>query len=273
MARKMFCELSPFTYWLSVQKNVLFRNVRDFWGNNSFSRKRAKEPLPVLVFEHRSTIRRVLGNVDMTLQENKAVNLSLAVPRIDGVVIYPGEVFSLWKLVGKCKASMGYREGVTITRGTVSSGIGGGLCQLSNLIHWMVLHSPLEIIEHHHHDGLDLFPDHNRRVPFGTGTSITYNYLDYRFKNTTDYAFQLCIKVGEQDLVGELRAERLPDYRYEVRNEGERFVEENGTVYRIGAVYQKCIDRRTEKTVWDKCIRVNHAKVMYTTDNLVIAEE
>ena len=41
-------------------------------------------------------------------------------------------------------------------------------------------------IEHHHHDALDLFPDYNRQIPFGTGTSIAYNYLDYRFKNTTN---------------------------------------------------------------------------------------
>ncbi|MDU6359766.1 MAG: VanW family protein [Clostridiales bacterium] len=62
-------------------------------------------------------------------------------------------------------------------------------------MHWMILHSPLTITEHHH-DNLDLFPDYGSQIPFGTGTSIHYNYLDYRFTNTTDNTFQLMIEVG-----------------------------------------------------------------------------
>lgn len=50
-----------------------------------------------------------------------------------------------------------------------ASGIGGGMCQFTNLIRRMVLHSPLDVVEHHHHSGLDLFPDFNRQVPLGGG--------------------------------------------------------------------------------------------------------
>jgi len=46
-------------------------------------------------------LRRTLGNVDLQLQENKAVNLSLAAPHINGVLIRPGETFSFWHLVGR----------------------------------------------------------------------------------------------------------------------------------------------------------------------------
>ena len=56
----------------------------------------------------------------------------------------------------------GYKEGLTIAKGKPSSGIGGGMCQLSNLIHWMILHTDMEITEHHHHDQIDLFPDFKR---------------------------------------------------------------------------------------------------------------
>lgn len=37
----------------------------------------------------------------MQLQENKATNLVLAVAHIDGLVIHPGETFSVWKQVGR----------------------------------------------------------------------------------------------------------------------------------------------------------------------------
>ena len=272
MGRNLFCEISPLTYWLSVHKNIAIRNLKDFIFKQKFAKHKSTEKLAFLIFEHKSIIRRVLGNVDMYLQENKAKNLSLATPKIDGILIYPGEVFSFWKLVGKCRASLGYKEGVTISNSKVSSGIGGGMCQLTNLIHWMILHSPLEIVEHHHHDELDLFPDYNRKVPFGTGTSITYNYLDYRFKNTTDNTYQLFVYVTENELCGELRAQNPPEFEYEIRTENECFIREEGIVYRVGEVYRKCINKSTGNVLWDKCIRKNHAKVMYDTDNITIAD-
>ncbi len=272
MGRKLFCEISPLTYWLSVQKHILIKNIKDFVSKYQFAKQKSKEKLPVLVMEHQSVIRRVLGQVDMTLQENKAKNLSLAAPRIDGILIHPGEVFSLWKLLGQCRASQGYQKGVTISNAKVSSGVGGGMCQLSNLIHWMILHSPLEIVEHHHHDGFDLFPDHNRKVPFGTGTSIAYNYLDYRFKNTTDKTYQLCVWVNETDLCGELRSEGATDLEYKIYVEDERFVREADGVYRIGTVYRKCVNKKTGETLWERCIRKNHAKVLYDVEHLSITE-
>jgi len=273
MSKKLFCEISPLTYRISVQKNIALRNIRDIFGREKFAHNKSVVKLPFVVMKHSSTIRRVLGNVDMTLQENKAKNLALAAPKIDGILIYPGETFSLWKLVGKCKASLGYRPGLTISKSSVSSGVGGGMCQLSNLIHWMILHSPLEITEHHHHDGFDLFPDCDRRVPFGTGTSITYNYLDYRVKNTTNSVYQICVFVTDNDLCGELRSDREPELVYEIRTEGECFVREAGEVYRTGKVFRKCISKNNGEILWDRCIRSNHAKVMYDTGNLTVIEK
>ena len=117
----------------------------------------------------------------------------IAAPKVSGVLIRPGEVFSFWRLVGATSARKGYREGLMIKRGQPSQGIGGGLCQFTNLLHWLVLHSPLRIVEYHHHDGVDLFPDCGRQIPFGIGTSISYNYLDYRFQNPTGTTFQLLV--------------------------------------------------------------------------------
>ena len=184
MARKLFCEISPFTYRLSMEKEIMKRHLRDVFNGIHFAKERTQDSLPVVIYRHNSLIRRRLSNVDMQLQENKAVNLALAVKHIDGLLIRPGETFSVWKLIGRTTESKGYKEGLTITHGKPAKGIGGGMCQLSNLIHWMVLHSELTITEHHHHDALDLFPDHGRQIPFGTGTSISYNYIDYRVKTT-----------------------------------------------------------------------------------------
>ena len=123
-----------------------------------------------------------------------------------------------------------------IKQGKPDRGIGGGLCQLSNLIHWIILHTPFEITEHHHHDNVDLFPDFGRQVPFGVGTSISYNYLDYRFKNTTDQTFQLIVYTDEKYLNAELRAEKPLTVKYHIESRNEHFSQENGAWYRNSEV-------------------------------------
>lgn len=273
MKRKLFCEICPLTYRISVKKNIILRNIKDVLSLKRFANEKAYEPLPVIIYSHKSLIRRVLGNVDMDLQENKAVNLTVATPRINGILIKPGEIFSFWKLVGEPKASKGYKKGLTISKSDISSGIGGGMCQFTNLLHWMFLHSPLEIIEHHHHDGFDLFPDFNRQIPFGTGTSIAYNYLDYRVINNTEKTFQLITYVTDTHLCGELRCTDRIDIKYHIETENERFVKENGIVYRRGKVFRKCIDKNTGEVLSRQCIRENNAKVMYDTSNLEIIDE
>lgn len=263
MARKLFCDISPFTYRLSMEKEIMKRHLRDVFNGVHFAKERTRDSLPVVVYRHNSLIRRRLGNVDMQLQENKAVNLALAVKHIDGLLIRPGETFSVWKLIGRTTESKGYKEGLTITHGKPAKGIGGGMCQLSNLIHWMVLHSELTITEHHHHDALDLFPDHGRQIPFGTGTSISYNYIDYRVKNNTNNTYQLHLYVDEEYLCGELRAVEPLPHTFHIHSEGEYFSREDGVVYRNGKVYRDTIDRSTGECLESQLIRTNHARVMY----------
>ena len=263
MKRKLFCEISPFTYRLSVEKEILKRHLKDLSSKSTFAKERADSSLPVLVYQHNSLIRRRLGNVDMQLQENKATNLALAVRHIDGLLIRPGQTFSLWKRVGRTTKRRGYKEGLTIAKGQPSHGIGGGLCQLSNLIHWMVLHSELTIVEHHHHDALDLFPDFGRQIPFGTGTSISYNYIDYRIKNDTANTYQLKLWVDGEYLRGELRATEQQPHTFHIHVENEFFSKEEGVVFRNGQVYRDVIDRTSGNLLESQLIRVNHAKVMY----------
>lgn len=273
MKRKLFCEICPFTYRLSIEKGIMTRHLKDFFGKTQFARQRNETPLPVAVYCHKSLIRRRLGNVDMQLQENKATNLALAVAHIDGLIIRPGETFSLWRMVGRTTKRKGYKEGLVIAKGQPSKGIGGGMCQLSNLIHWMVLHSDLTISEHHHHDGLDLFPDFGRQIPFGTGTSISYNYLDYRFRNDTAFTYQLRLFVDGEYLCGELRAEEHQPHTFHIHAENERFTRENGVVYRNGLVFRDVIDPVTGRILESQLIRTNHARVMYDCPPEIIQEQ
>lgn len=273
MKRKLFCEISPFTYAVSRKKCIVIRSVKNLLDHKKLARTKQTEELEYVICKHNSLIRRRLGNVDMQLQENKAVNLSIAAPKINRILIRPGEVFSFWNLVGKTSAGRGYKEGLTISGDKTGPGVGGGMCQMTNLIHWMVLHSDMEIVEHHHHDGLDLFPDYQRKIPFGTGTSIVYNYLDYRFRNTTDRTYQLIVYTSPEYLCGELRADKPQRNKYHIKAENVFFSRENGIVYRNGEIYRIKIDGKTGNHLEKKQIRKNHARVLYDTSNLEIVAD
>ena len=151
----------------------------------------------------------------MNLQQNKVVNLKLAVARLDGLLLRPGETFSYWKLIGRPTRRKGYLDGMVLFLGQIGSGVGGGLCQLSNLIFWMTLHTPLTVVERYRHSH-DVFPDAGRTQPFGSGATCAYPHRDLMIRNDTDQTFQLCLRVGKTHLQGEWRAMRMPEVHYEI---------------------------------------------------------
>lgn len=263
MKRKLFCELSPTAYKISVFKCRMQRTLSDALSACKFARERSDNRLDTIIYKNSSLIRRKLGDVDSALQENKAVNLRISAPKVNGILIKPGETFSFWHLVGSTTAKKGYKEGLILKGNTTSRGLGGGMCQFTNLIHWLVLHSPLEICEHHHHDQFDLFPDYGRQIPFGTGTSIYYNYLDYRFVNRTDLTFQLVTYVTDTHLCAELRCEQPIDRTYHIKSEDERFIKRDDGIYRTGRIYRESYDKITGRMIERRLIKENNARVMY----------
>lgn len=272
MGRKLFCELSPLTYEISRQKCILARHIRNCTSKEKFAKTKSPTPLTYKIYSHSSLMRRKLGTVDMALQENKVFNLFLAAPLVDGILIHPGETFSFWNLVGNTTMAKGYKTGLAIKMGSPAQDIGGGMCQLTNLIHWMVLHTPLTIIERHQHDQLDLFPDFKREVPFGLGTSIVYNYFDYQFQNHTTATYQILIYQAEEYLCGEIRADQVQPYEYQIYTQHEFFSKEEDGVYRNGDVYREIIDANTKVCMKKTLLQKNHAKVTYDTSSLKIGE-
>ena len=260
--RKLFCEYGPVCYWISLRKERLLRRVRDLAGRQRFASTRQTEPLPALVKGHCSVIRRRLAGVDPRLQEGKARNLELAAAQVNGLIIAPGETFSFWRPVGNATRRRGYQEGLTISGGQLGRGIGGGLCQLANLIHWLVLNSPLTVTELHHHSDA-LFQDERRTVPFGTGTSVFYNNVDYRFRNDSDQPVQLLVWLREDELCGELRCLRPFPCRYRLVEENSHYARLDDGYYRLSQVYKLTIDRASGRTLRRELILDNHSRVLF----------
>ena len=209
-------------------------------------------------------VRRLHG-VDLQLQQNKVTNIRLAAEKINGLLIRPGETFSFWYTIGKTSARKGYREGLVIRNSKVESGVGGGLCQMGNLIHWLVLNSPLTVTELHHHSDA-LFPDERRRVPFGTGTSVCYNHIDYRFRNDTDQTVQLLVWIDGDELRGELRSEKPFPHHYRLVEENHHFRKEGDKYYRVSRIYKDTYDKKTGKLLMHQLVLDNHSEVMFDYD-------
>ena len=153
-------------------------------GGLRFARPRPEVECPYLRAEHATPLLRRLRGEDMALQRSKVTNLRLAAARLDGLTLRPGETLSFWRAVGKPTRRRGYVEGMILRNGRAASGVGGGLCQMTNLLYWMTLHTPLTVTERWRH-GYDVFPDSNRTQPFGSGATCFYNYMDLMVRNDT----------------------------------------------------------------------------------------
>lgn len=205
--------------WLRLRLGKAYYAARRYalWCSPKFkwAKKRQAESLPEVHFAHKTPLKRALRGEEMIWQENKVTNLRLAAARLDGILLFPGETFSYWRLIGKPTPRKGYREGMVLFLGRIGGDVGGGLCQLSNLIFWMTLHTPLTVTERYRHSH-DVFPDSNRTQPFGSGATCAYPHRDLMIRNDTDKPFQLRVWVGETCLHGEWRSAEPPEYRYRV---------------------------------------------------------
>ena len=146
--------------------------------------------------------------------------------------------------------------------GTVRPGIGGGLCQLSNLIYWMTLHTPLTVVERYRHS-YDVFPDSNRVLPFGSGATCVYNYRDLMIRNDTGTPIQLQVWLTENSLHGCWRTNVEPMETYEVYEKEQHIDRELfGKYSRHNYLYRRVLDMDGNE-IADEFVTENHALMMY----------
>lgn len=219
-------------------------------------------PLPHRIKKHRSILIRKLGDSDRELQINKVTNLKIASREINGILIRPGETFSFCKLVGLPTAKKGYLLGMELSNGVARPGIGGGICQISNLIHWIALHTPLKITERKHHS-FDPFPDENRVLPFGSGATVFYNYIDLQFYNSTKNTFQILLWLTEDHLCGEIRALDPIERTYYVYEDKHEFLKIQDRFYRKNEIWRRIHARDGGALLDREYLYKNFAEVKY----------
>ncbi len=151
----------------------------------------------------------------------------------------------------------------SIETGKVTAGTGGGLCQLSNLLFWITLHTSLTVIERWRH-GYDVFPDVNRTQPFGSGATCGYPNIDLQIKNNTEQKFQLQLELTDTHLIGKWLSDKPIEFKYEIFKKDHEIKHEWWDGYtRNNKILRKIIDIESGEEKGEESVVENHAIMMY----------
>ena len=116
---------------------------------------------------------------------SRSTNVKLASQRINGIELMPGEIFSYDKTIGSRTAENGFKMAGVYINNKQELGIGGGICQVSSTLYAATLYANFEIVERVSHSlPVSYMPD-------GMDATISEGYIDFRFKNTSDYPVKI----------------------------------------------------------------------------------
>ena len=263
MTKKLLSQYHPILYFLSIWEKRIRRQISWYFDNKTYCKTHNDKQLPFRVKKHQSKLLKKLGDSDMQLQYNKIKNLEIVAKKINGTIIQPGETFSFCKIVGLPTKKKGYKKGMELSFGQAKEGIGGGICQSSNLMYWLALHSALTVNERHHHS-FDPFPDDGRVLPFASGATVFYNYLDFQLTNNTEQIYQINLWLTEHLLEGEIRVNQSLDFAYHVFEKNHEFILKNNEYFRSNEIWRKKIAKfRGGALLEQELVTKNFAKVKY----------
>ena len=263
--RRPLSSRNPVFYFVIVKLRRFARRIKWWFGTQTFAKTISQTSLAHSVYKHNlALIRDRDRGVAHQHNNNKIENLKIAIGKLDSIIIRPGETFSFCYLVGNATRRKGYGEARVFSNGEVITGIGGGLCKLTVLIHWLCLHSPLTVTEYHSHS-FEPFPDDEGAVPSGYGPTLFYNYLDYQCLNSTDYIFQFRFWIENECLHGDLRVDTALPYRYHVFEKNNRFSKVDEQFYRCKEIWRQkyCI---TGELLETQLVQKNNVRVKYVPD-------
>ncbi|MBI4812373.1 VanW family protein [Candidatus Falkowbacteria bacterium] len=128
-------------------------------------------------------IREIIGTGESNFTgspANRRHNIKTGAAALNGVLIKPGEEFSLVKTLGKIDALTGYLPELVIKENKTTPEYGGGLCQIGTTMFRAALASGLPITARRNHSYRVSYYE-----PAGTDATIYDPYPDLRFINDT----------------------------------------------------------------------------------------
>ncbi len=128
--------------------------------------------------------------------KNRRHNIKTGADSLNGLLIKPGEEFSLVKNLGEIDAEHGYLQELVIKGNKTVPEYGGGLCQIATTMFRLALNTGLPITERHPHAYRVVYYE-----PAGTDATIYIPKPDLKFINDTDHYLLLQTKIEGNKLI------------------------------------------------------------------------
>ncbi|MFH0873271.1 MAG: VanW family protein [Candidatus Komeilibacteria bacterium] len=112
--------------------------------------------------------------------KNRRHNIAVGAAALNGLIVKPGEDFSLLKALGTVDGSTGYLQELVIKGDKTIPEYGGGLCQIGTTTFRATLASGLPVVFRRNHSYRVVYYE-----PAGTDATIYDPWPDYKFKNDT----------------------------------------------------------------------------------------
>lgn len=264
MSRILVTQVLPFLLPLRLWQRKKWYYTQMHFDKNRYASTK-EPPYPFALAQGSSLLINEHTGADIKYQHNKVHNLRLASKAVSGVVIRPGETFSLWWLVRHADDNEPYKDGLCVHSGKLTAVYGGGLCQLSNMLFWLFLHTPLTIIERHRHK-IKEFPNPSPNDPCGVDATILEGWLDLKVRNDTNNPMQIELTMDDTHYYGRILVKYPPKMQYDVRNACLKYFEDNHKVYESVKVIRRTLDADTGTFVSQEMLYTNVSEIGYDID-------
>ena len=113
--------------------------------------------------------------------QGRVQNIHRMADLVNGVVLEPGETFSINDHVGPRTREKGFTDGGVIIRGEFEDAVGGGVSQFATTFFNAVFFGGYEVLQHQPHSY------YISRYPVGREATLSYPSLDVAFRNDSPY--------------------------------------------------------------------------------------
>lgn len=144
---------------------------------------------------------------------DRDTNLRLACEAINGMILYPGDVFSYNNALGERTAARGYKLGPSYAGNKTVMTYGGGICQVSSALYYCTLIAELETLVRENHSFAPTY------VPLGMDAAVSWGSMDFRFRNSSDYPVRIEANATGGSVTVSLIGTNVKDYYIELEYE------------------------------------------------------
>lgn len=134
-------------------------------------------------------------------------NIQVAAARFDGVLVAPGETFSMGQALGDVSLDNGFTEALIIYGGRTIKGVGGGVCQVSTTLFRTVFFAGYPVVERIPHAYRVSYYEETASggddpMLAGLDATVYFPLVDFKFTNDSPYwlLMETSVDVGARTL-------------------------------------------------------------------------